>query len=102
MSMRHCLVPHQSIYRLSILDISAVNGFILLAACVRRTANHDTNVFLLIDFTSQLFSHYFVYNGNKVITAFIVCICRAYVQAIFLLEGKNWLKLGERQFLFGN
>ena len=102
MSMCHCLVPHQAIYRLSILDKSAMNGFILLAACVRRTVNHNTNVFLLIDFISQLFNHYFAYNGNKVISTFVVCVGRAYVQAIFLLEGKNRLKLGERQFLFGN
>ena len=79
-----------------------MNSLLLLATCVRRTVNHYANVVLLIDFISQLLSHHFAYHGNKVIAAFIVCVCCANVKSILLLEGKNCLIFCERHFLFGN
>ena len=64
--------------------------------------HHYADVVLFIDFTRQLLSHHFAYHGNKVIATFIVCVCRAYIKSILLLERKNCLIFRERQFFFGN
>lgn len=101
MSIGHYLVPHQLINRLAILDKSAVNSLVLLATSVCHTVNHYTDVVLFMDVTRQLLSHHFAYHGNKVIAAFIVCIRCVNIKSI-LLERKNCLIFGKRQFLFGN
>ena len=41
-------MAYQSIYRLAILDISALKSLVLLASYAHFTVNHDTYVVLLI------------------------------------------------------
>lgn len=58
-------MPYQSIYRLAILDISALKSLVLLASYARFTVNHDTYVVLLIKFTRQLLNHRFAILATK-------------------------------------
>ena len=57
-------MPYQSIYRLAILDISALKSLVLLASYAHFTVNHDTYVVLLIEFTRQ-FNHRFAILATK-------------------------------------
>ena len=63
--MSYFFMPYQSIYRLAILDISALKSLVLLASYARFTINHDTCVVLLIEFTRQLLNHRFAILATK-------------------------------------
>ena len=63
--MSYFYIPYQSIYRLAILDISALKSLVLLASYAHFTVNHDSYVVLLIEFTRQLFNHRFAILATK-------------------------------------